>query len=122
METIRQADRKRLREGKGHITVIMPDLFYSDRCTSFTRRMSRYSTKNAIGYTLKAYNDAKNHIVKKYKKRGLKVYRFKTSKYVNRKNCAYATADNLHMTKYSYEKLGNDLAAFIMKDWYSSSK
>ncbi len=122
METIRQADRKRLREGKGHITVIMPDLFYSDRCTSFTRRMSRYSTKNAIGYTLKAYNDAKNHIVKKYKKRGLKVYRFKTSKYVNRKNCAYATADNLHMTKYTYEKLGNDLAAFIMKDWYSSSK
>lgn len=122
MDTIERANSKRLRNGKSAINVIMPDLFYSDRCTSFTRRMSRYSTKNSIGYTLKDYNDIKNRIIKKYKKRGLRVIRFKTSKYVNRKNCAHATADNLHMTKYTYEKLGNDLAALMMKEWDSSDK
>ena len=117
MQNIMSADKKRVKSGKSHITVIMPDLFYSDRCTSFTRRMSRYSTKNTMGYTLKNYNDAKNKILNIYKKKGLKVVNFETSSFVNQENCPYATADNLHMTKYTYEKIGNALAETIIKYW-----
>ena len=117
MQNIMSADKKRVKSGKSHITVIMPDLFYSDRCTSFTRRMSRYSTKNTRGYTLKNYNDAKNKILNIYKKKGLKVVNFETSSFVNQENCPYATADNLHMTKYTYEKIGNALAETIIKYW-----
>ncbi|MGN0241500.1 MAG: SGNH/GDSL hydrolase family protein [Candidatus Weimeria sp.] len=121
LQTIQKADNKRVKNGKSHITVIMPDLFYSDRCTSFTHRMSRYSTKNSIGYTLKNYNDAKNRILNIYKKKGLRAVRFKTSSFVNQKNCPYTTADNLHMTKYTYEKIGNALADVIIRYWKASS-
>lgn len=114
---IQKADSARVKKGKSHITVIMPDLFYSDRCSSFTKKTSRYATKNSIGNTLKNYNDAKNNILNKYKKNGLKIVRFETSSFVNQENCPYATADNLHMTKYTYEKIGNALAETIIKYW-----
>lgn len=117
MKAIKHADTERIKKGKSHINIIMPDLFYSNRTTSFVHPHSRYSTKNRLGFTLRDYNDAKNRIIKKYKKEGLKVYRFKTSSYVNRNNCARATADNLHMTRYTYEKIGNDLASFMIKLW-----
>ncbi len=118
MTDILKADNTRVKKGKSHITVIMPDLFYSDRCGgAYTMKKSRYSTKNSIGYTLKNYNDAKNKILEIYKNKGLKVVDFKTSSFVNQENCPYATADNLHMTKYTYEKIGNALAETIIKYW-----
>lgn len=118
MTDILKADNTRVKKGKSHITVIMPDLFYSDRCGgAYTMKKSRYSTKNSIGYTLKNYNDAKNKILEIYKNKGLKVVDFKTSSFVNQNNCPYSTADNLHMTKYTYEKIGNALAETIIKYW-----
>lgn len=116
MRDIKRADEKRVRKGRSHISVIMPDLFYSDRCMSFTRRQSRFKTKNHLGYTLKNYNSAKNSIIKKYRDQGMKIYRFKTGGFVNSKNCPYVTADNLHMTKYTYEKIGNALTQYLVKN------
>lgn len=121
MHTISLADEKRVKAGESHIEVIMPDLFYSDRCYAFTKRRSRYETKNGIGYTLTDYNNAKNTILKKYQKKGLHLHRFKTSRFINKVNCPYATADNLHMTRYTYEKIGNSLTSFMIRIWQRSS-
>lgn len=114
LSQISKANDKRVEAGKTPIKIVMPDLMYSDRCTSFEHRQSRFATKNAIGYTLKSYNSAKNNIIRKYRKLGLKVYRFRTSSFVNEKNCPYTTADNLHMTKYTYAKMGNALTRYLV--------
>ena len=114
LDAIEKASDKRVKDGRTPIKVIMPDLMYSDRCTSFEHRQDRFRTKNALGYTLTSYNKARNNVLKKYRRQGLHVYNFRTSSFVNEKNCPYTTADNLHMTKYTYEKMGDALTRYLV--------
>ncbi|RRF94418.1 MAG: SGNH/GDSL hydrolase family protein [Lachnospiraceae bacterium] len=116
LRTIADANTARVKEGKKPLTVVMPDLFYSDNYHVPSVPESRYDTKNGFGNTLRDFNDAKNNIAEKYQKKGLNIIRFKTDSIVNKKNCAYATVDNLHMTKYVYEKIGDALADVIVND------
>lgn len=112
---IMKASARRVYDGKDPVSVVMPDLFYSDRCRNFTRKQSRFRTKNGLGYTLLTYSRAGHEIEKKFRERGMIIYRFRTSGFVNEKNCPYTTADNLHMTRYTYEKIGNSLTDFLVK-------
>lgn len=122
LDTIEKASLKRIASGRKPISVVMPDLFYSDRCRSFGKRQNRFVTRNGIGYTLRVYRRAEHSIADRYRKKGMKIYRFRTDRYVNEKNCPYTTADNLHMTRYTYEKIGDSLAAFLVKRVWNLSE
>lgn len=115
LDIISKANDKRIKKGRTPVKIVMPDLIYSDRCNNFTIRQSRFKTKNAIGFTLKDYERARNSVIERHKSQGLKIYRFHTKSFVDQKNCPYSTADNLHMTRYTYEKMGDSLTRFLVE-------
>ncbi|MCR4869560.1 MAG: SGNH/GDSL hydrolase family protein [Lachnospiraceae bacterium] len=117
---IASANRIRAGAGKEPIQIVLPDLFYSDRTTRFDIRNNRFKKKNGIGLTLKDYQKAIDTIRKKYTKKGLAIHRFRTQHIITHVNCPVATADNLHMTKTTYARYGNELSAFLIKNVLTS--
>ena len=113
--SIRTANNLRKKKQKPPIKVVLPDLFYSDRTTRLDKRTDRFKTKNSIGYTLRDYQKAIDRMRKKYKKKGLLIYRYDTSHIVTRKNCPLSTADNLHLTKTTYARYGNKLSRYLIR-------
>ena len=119
---IQTANRLRSKVNKPPIQVVMPDLFYSDRTTSLSARNNRFKKKNEIGLTLTDYQKALDRVRKNYKKQGLKIYRFNTQKIITKDNCPVATADNLHMTKTTYARLGNELSSYLIQHVFSQPR
>ena len=118
LKTIKKASDSRVKKGLTPIKVVFVDLFYSDRASVSVERLDRDVTPNKNGLTLMDYQSAINAQMQKWKKAGLKVYNFKTRSYnlVTKANCPYSTADNLHLTKFTYAQYGNAIAQFLVRN------
>lgn len=117
---IETASKYRMRHGKPAIKVVFVDLFYSSRYRNqYSRIINRDTATNGLGLTLQDYQKALDLQAKAWaQSSSLKVYQFHTRSYgiVTGKTCAYRTADNLHMTKFTYGQYGNRLAEFLMSN------
>lgn len=109
------ASQERVSEGKKPIKVVFVDLFYSDRTYDYSQKTNRFITKNKIGLTLTDYQNNINDLVKEYKTQGIDVYQFHDT-YINEDNCPYTMSDNLHMNRYAYAKIGNNLAKYLIEN------
>lgn len=114
MEWIREGSEQRIEEGKEPIKIVFVELFYSDRTKIWTERNNRFVTENELGLTLTDYQDNYNSLIDKYRSEGFDVYQFDTTQFVNESTCPYVTSDNLHMSRYTYSKIGNELAKFLV--------
>ncbi len=120
--------RTRIGKGKEPIKVVFVDLFYSD-CTVVNGknkfdRNNRFTTVNSAGLTLTDYQAQIARIIAARKakyasadgqekgKPALNIYRF-THNQITAANCGTATADNLHLTKFSYGQFGSALANYM---------
>ncbi len=115
---IETASKYRMRHGKPAIKVVFVDLFYSNRFgNQYSRIINRDTAANGLGLTLHDYQRALDRQAKAWSQSScLKVYQFHTRSYgiVTGSTCGYRTADNLHMTKFTYGQYGNRLAEFLM--------
>lgn len=116
MGYIKQASDERVNEGKKAIKVVFVDLFYSDRTYDFSQRTNRFITNNKIDMTLRDYQDDIDRLVEKYQGKDMDVYQFHTNKLVNEENCPYVTSDNLHMNRFTYTQIGNELTKYLVKN------
>lgn len=105
MTRIKRASTARVNSGSSPIKVIFVDMYYSSLRTNHkNRRHIKFSTYQ------KLINDAVN----KYNSSTLRVYRMMNSQIVNRKNAAYKSVDNLHMTKNVYAEMGAYLSRLMI--------
>lgn len=114
MSWIKEGSDQRVAEGKKPIKVVFVEMFYSDRTKVYSQLTNRFETKNDIGLTLTDYQNNYNKLIEKYKNEGFDVYQFDTTQFVNQKNCPYVTSDNLHMSRYTYAKIGNEFAKYLI--------
>ena len=114
MGYIKKASHERVKSGKKPIKVVFIDLFYSDRTYNYSQRTNRFITKNKIGLTLTDYQLDLNQLINKYKQEGMDVYQYANTT-INEDNCPYMTSDNLHMSKYGYTQIGNELTHYLLK-------
>ncbi|NLD11036.1 MAG: SGNH/GDSL hydrolase family protein [Clostridiales bacterium] len=120
LKYIEEANGERKLAGKKPIKIVWLDMFYSDRIGyDYSIRQNRFTTENGIGLTLKDYQKDENKIISKYRKRGLNIYKFNTGSFVTRKSCPYVTSDNLHMTRYTYAKIGNALSGYLINNVFN---
>jgi len=113
MSYIQEASQERVKNGKKPIKVVFINLFYSDRTYNYAQRTNRFVTQNKIGLTLTDYQNNINRLIRKYKADGVEVYQY-ANKTINENNCPYMTSDNLHMNKYAYTQIGNELTQFLL--------
>ena len=116
MAWIKEGSDARVEAGKEPIKIVFEELFYSDRTKHFKELTNRFVTKNDIGLTLTDYQNNINQLVAKYKNEGFEIYEFDTTEFVNQNTCPYATSDNLHMSRFTYGKVGNRLADFLIQN------
>ena len=114
MMWIKEGSDQRVAEGKKPIKVVFVELFYSDRTNDCSNLTNRFVTKNGIGLTLADYQNNYNELIDKYKSEGFDIYQFDTTRFVNQSTCPYVTADNLHMSRYTYAEIGNKFAEFLI--------
>ena len=137
MKWIEEASVLRVQHGKKPIKVISLSMFYSDRTKRpYYVKTNRDTTKNSIGATLKDYQKELNNLnsiwnnsaaldVYAYDTRG--AYRLSTDsnkkEYLlnNSEACQYRTADNLHLTKYTYSQYGNSLGTFMIDNCFGDN-
>ena len=114
---VKNASDVRVSNGQDSIKLVFVDLFYSDRTHNFIELTNRDVTPNKIGLTLMDYQSALNNQLKKWSL-SFEIFHFKTRDYdiVNQANCAYATSDNLHFSKFTYGQYGNAMAEFLAKN------
>lgn len=115
MKWIDEGSRERVKEGKAPIKVVFVDLFYSDRTKNHSIRTNRYITKNGLGLTLTDYKANISRLISKYRAEGFEIYEFNTDEFVDESSCPYVTSDNLHMSRYTYAKVGNRLSDFMIE-------
>lgn len=113
---IKNGNVQREKEGKEPIKVVFVDLFYSDRGYDVSKRVNRFEAENKIGLTLSDYQDALDALVEQHKSEGMNVYQFHTNEIVTKSNCPYVTSDNLHMTRFTYTQIGNELTEYLLKN------
>ena len=116
MGYISAASEERVQEGKKPIKVVFVDLFYSNRTHVFAELTNRFVTYNNIGLTLTDYQNNLNNMIEKYENEGVDIYQFHTSQFVNEDTCETNTSDNLHMTRYTYTQIGNELTDFLISN------
>ena len=116
MGYIDAASEERVQEGKEPIKVVFVDLFYSNRTNIYSELTNRFITPNGIGLTLTDYQNNLNDMIEKYKSEGVDIYQFHTSRFVTEDTCDTNTSDNLHMTRYTYTQIGNELSEFLIKN------
>ena len=115
MNYIKEANEVRAKINKEPIKVVFVELFYSDRTGPHMYEIhNRFKTKNRIGLTLTDYQNSLNAQAEKWKEKGLDIYNFDTTKFVDENTCKYNTSDNLHMNRFTYTQVGNDLAQFML--------
>lgn len=118
LEKIENASKERVEKGKDPIKVVFVDLFYSE-ITVNGKNVARDTTPNAIGLTLRDYQNALNAQYAKWSSSNyLTLYKFKTRDYniVNQNNIQYKSSDNLHFTRFTYGQYGNALAKFLLEE------
>lgn len=116
LQYITEGNVKRILSGKKPLKVVFVDLFYSDRCYGITERSSRFDTANALGYTLKDYQNSLYAQAEKYRSLGLEIYHFATDQIVTAENCGDTTSDNLHMSRFTYTQIGNQLTEYLIEN------
>ena len=114
MGYIKAASDERVKQGKDPIKVVFVDLFYSNRLYDYTKLTNRFITPNKIGLTLTDYQRDLDQMVEKYRQEGIDIYQFHTAQFVDENTCAKKTSDNLHMSRYTYTQIGNELARFLV--------
>lgn len=115
MNYIKEANEVRAKINKEPIKVVFVELFYSDRTDPHMYEIhNRFKTKNRIGLTLTDYQNSLNAQANKWREKGLDIYNFDTTKFVDENTCKYNTSDNLHMNRFTYTQVGNDLAQFMI--------
>ena len=121
MKWIEAASIYRVQHGQKPIQVVAMSIFYSDRAKApYGTPTNRDTTKNSIGLTLKDYQTELNYLNSQWKKSAaMKVWEYDTRSVgiLNSKTCPYATADNLHLTKYSYARYGNSISNYMMTNF-----
>lgn len=120
LKVINKASHRRMQAGKGKIKVVLVGMFYSGRYTKDpVNPRSKYEVKNSQGLT---YNDYENAIRKEYNEwqgsKYIKVRLYDPCKYtyLTKDNCSYNTVDDLHMTAYTYAKIGDTLTSFLRNE------
>ena len=116
---IEEASLKRVLAGKPAIKVVSVGLFYSNRTLPLRKLHNRNVTRNKHGYTLKDYQHEIDALNKEWAKSPvLDIYYYDSQKcnIVNKKNCSYMSADNLHYTKFTYGLYGNSIANFLLSN------
>lgn len=116
MGYIKAASEERVQEGKQPSKVVFVDLFFSNRTKVFAEITNRFVTYNDIGLTLTDYQNNLNDMIEKYKSEGIDICQFHTAQFVDENTCATNTSDNLHMTRYTYSQIGNDLSGFLINN------
>lgn len=118
MKLIEKGSKTRISQGKAPIKVVVTDLFYSERYGSrHYQRINRFKQKNGIGLTLTSYQNMIHKVAKRYsKKTDIQIYQFATDPYLNASNIAFASADNLHPTKYTAGQYGTGLAEYLIEN------
>lgn len=121
MNVIEKASKYRVSIGLSPIKVVFMDLFYSNSKSPYYKTLNRDTSPNSIGLTLADYQKELDKQFNKWSKSDLKLFKFKTRSYniVNANNCKYTTADNLHLTKFSYTQYGNALAKFLVENVFA---
>lgn len=114
MSWIKEGSEQRVAEGKKPIKVVFVELFYSDRTKDYTKLTNRFVTKNELGLTLIDYQKNYDALIEKYENEGFDIYKFDTTRFVDESTCPYVTSDNLHMSRYTYTQIGNELAKFMI--------
>ncbi len=112
---IKKANAIRESKGKESVKVIYLELFFRYKRGAFYLLNDCSVVKNSQGLTLTAYNNAVKASMKKLEAAGISTYYFETSDFVNKNNCLSVTYDNLHLTRVTYAKIGNKMAAAIKK-------
>lgn len=117
LSKVKEASDARVANNQEPIKLVFVDLFYSDRTYNMIQLNNRDVTPNKIGLTLMDYQNALNDQMKKWSL-SFESYNFKTRDYgiVNQANCPYASADNLHFTKFTYGQYGNAMAEFLVEN------
>ncbi len=131
---IDKASKERIEDDKDPIKVVFLDFFYSDRLYDYSKKTNRFTTENKIGLTLTDYQNQYDKLIARYEdhyeseiyttkdgedsSRILQIYHFKTNDYdfINQENCPYTSSDNLHMSRATYGKIGNELTEYLLEN------
>lgn len=111
VEDIKEGNVLREKEGKEPTRIVFVDLFYSHRAGLVFG--DRFVKKNRIGLTLTDYQNNILKLICKYRKEGIKAYRF-THDIVNGQTYRSMSTDDIHMTKVVYARIGNLLSDFLI--------
>ena len=126
MKWIEAASVYRVQHGLKPIQVVSMSMFYSDRAKApYKNKTDRNTTKNSLGLTLKDYQAELDALNSAWSgSAALSVYRYDTQNrgLLGKKTCPYMTADNIHLTKYTYAQYGNDLSSFMMQYFLGKEK
>lgn len=106
-KSIYKADLQRVKAGKSPMKVVCVDLIFRNKKGKSAKFRNGNTFKNHKGLVLPNYQKRIDAVVKKYRKKGMKIYQINTDKLVNKSNCNMVSTDNLHMTKGIYAKIGN---------------
>ncbi|MBQ6381216.1 MAG: SGNH/GDSL hydrolase family protein [Clostridia bacterium] len=111
-EMLVNVNNKRKSLGLAQLKVIVLDIPCSMRVGSkYQQVMCRQEKKNKQGLTTEDYS---NVLFENMRNSSLKVKCIETDTLLNKKNCLYESADNLHFTKVGYGKLGKMIAQTML--------
>ena len=120
MKWIEEASVYRVQHGMKPIQVISMSMFYSDRLKkNFNIPSSRDTTPNSLGLTLQDYQAELDYLNSVWSdSSAMKVWKYDTRSagILDSNTCPTVTADNLHLTKYSYARYGNSISSFMMQN------
>ncbi len=114
---IEEASIVRVLSGSSPIKVLSIDMLYSNRYRPANEIHNRNETKNRLGYTQLDYQNEMNVLNKAWGKSPvLNVYRYQSQSagILDGSNCSYRSADNLHLTRYTYGMYGDSISGFMI--------
>ena len=123
LKWIEEASIYRVQHGKKPIQVVAMSMFYSDRTNATVNGVKHYPktnrniTPNSLGYTLTDYQKQLNDLNSKWQNvAAFDLYPYDTQGVgiLDESTCPYRTADNIHLTKFTYGQYGNSLSSFMM--------
>lgn len=111
-QMVKQINTTRKSKGLANVKIIVMDITYSLRCGSdYQTVRCKQTTKNALGVTATDYT---NTIHENLDNEGLNIRYIPATAVLNEENCLKESADNLHLTKVGYGKMGKVIADTIL--------
>ena len=116
MDWIDEGNRERISLGKEPVKLVFSKLFYNNNNGNYSRLTFRVPEKNGLGLKMSDYQITLDKLIDKYKKQGFDIYEFETRDFVTEENFPYVTSDGLHMSRFTYGKIGNAMAEFLIAE------